>query len=84
MIVCDSHIISGLQCVQNLCGITITVFLQHGFVLLDNYTLEIRPILTEAFVSADNGSPHIVRRVPGLRAGAGNVYAIKSAHHKSR
>jgi hypothetical protein len=40
--------------------------------------------LTEAFVSADNGAPHIVRRVPGLRAGAGNDYAIKFAHHKSR
>jgi len=84
MFVCDSHVISGLQSVQNLCGITTTVFLQHGFVLLDNSTLEIRPVLSEAFVSADNGAPHIVRRVPGLHAGAGNVYAIKFPHHKSR
>jgi hypothetical protein len=85
MIVCDSHIISGPQSVQNLCGTTsTTVYLQHGFVLLDNSTLEIRPVLTEAFVSANNGAPHIVRRVPGLRAAAGNYRAIKSASHKSR
>ncbi|XP_069680135.1 A disintegrin and metalloproteinase with thrombospondin motifs adt-2-like [Periplaneta americana] len=36
----------------------------HGFVILDNSTLEIRPIQAEAAVVVDNGAPHIVRRTP--------------------
>lgn len=48
-------------------------FLQHGFVLLDNSTLEVQPVMTEALTSTDDGAPHIVRRVPIPHSGAGNV-----------
>jgi hypothetical protein len=67
------------RCRENLKSHTIcTVFLQHGFVLLENSTLEIQPVVMEALISTDQGAPHIVRRGPIPYTAAGN--AVKSVH----
>lgn len=52
--------------------------------LLDNSTLEIQPIVTEALTSTESDALHIVRRVPVPHAGAGNVYEVISTHNVSK
>jgi hypothetical protein len=61
-----------------------TTSLQHGFVLLDNSTLELQPIVTEALISRESGAPHIVRKVSVPYTNTGNFYAVISTYHGSK